>query len=402
MAGALSSYLTFGQSCALNPALVSPSTLEQCNSTYISVLSGFLCVCETCREPYHVASGMKEGRFCHFIQHCRRMIQCNDCRAPWNLACDVCETGYLPSSSSPWLCEPKQRWHWYGPLRWIAGLFHPARLALPPPQTKVRSQAAARAAAKVVEAKERARVVASKAAETAGAAKDAAREKLARIFDPEPANWIEESDVVEHWRRVNQVTAQLGGHVPAQLYVDAALATISLLDLLSAHGSLSFARSDMNSNANTLRQHLEAAGADSTLQGLINAELAGEEPFDKLVSDGRTALCSLLWLQRALFLLQVMLSHLEADPRMPVKECLLRAYDASLKRFHGVVGRATFAVAARSSPERRALLANLGPDEAFVFARLRAFLPDIEAVLRVNEEFLVHIGAETKHVEHKL
>lgn len=89
-----------------------------------------------------------------------------------------------------------------------------------------------------------------------------------------------------------------------------------------------------------------------------------------------------------------MLVKLESDRTLPVKECLLLGYEASLKRFHGLVGRTTFGVAARAAPERKSLVANLGPREEVVFARLRALLPEMLQVLDVNEAFLVDKGIE--------
>ena len=415
----VSSYLTLGQSCALDAQHVAAVTLLHCNSTYFSLLA-FKCICESCHAPFQ-AAGSGAARFCYHIPNCMQMRHCNDCNAPWNLVCDICDAGFVSNGNGA--CDAKKNWHWYGPLHWFAGLFRPSRLALPRPQSPraFPSQAAAHAAAKVEEAKEAARVVATRAAEKAGAAKakveeakEAARvvatraaekagvakevayERLAKMFDPVPANWIAESGVGEQWHHTQQATAGLGGHVPVQAYTDAALATISVLDLLSMHGSLSFARSDMHSNVNTLQLHADTAGSQSTLQGLIRAELQGGEPFEKLVADGRTALCSLLWLQRALSLLHLTLVLIESDRHLPVKDCLQLAYEANLKRFHGLVGRASFNVAARSAPERKAFVANLGPDEMTVFARLRSFLPDFGAVLQVNEEFLISVGAEQR------
>ena len=95
---------------------------------------------------------------------------------------------------------------------------------------------------------------------------------------------------------------------------------------------------------NTLRYIAEAAGADSTLQGLVEAELASGVSLERresagprtrglrvrsltvdhrrvlratVASDGKTAICSLLWLQRALYLIQVMLAKLLPSSSIP-------------------------------------------------------------------------------------
>ena len=96
-----------------------------------------------------------------------------------------------------------------------------------------------------------------------------------------------------------------------------------------------------------------------------------------------------------------MLVKLESDRSLPVKECLLLGYESSLKRFHGLVGRTTFGVAARAAPERRSLVANLGPSEEIVFSRLRALLPEMQTVLDVNDAFLIDKGIEARESSRK-
>ena len=377
------------QSCALSETSTSLVTLERCNSTYFSVIA-WDCMCETCQEPFVVA-GDATMRFCHHIPNCAQMRQCTTCKAPWNWVCGQCDEGYHLTGRPEYLCaRNKEKWKWDAPFRWLVSLIRPIFPALPAPDGSSGAMFSshamrARAAARVEEAQIAAKVLAKRAAEKA--------DDLAQYFEAPPANWLEQSRVGEHWRLAWQSSS--GGRVSARLYVNGAFAMISIIDLLSGlAGPLVFAKGDMNSNANTLQQLTQQASADASLQDLVEAELASGVPVPRLISDGRTAMCSLLWLNRALRLLHVMLRTFEADRRVTVKECLLKGYEESLKPFHGLVGRTTFAVAARSAPERRWLIANLGRDADTVFVKLRALIDDVAKVLSAVEAFLIDKGLE--------
>lgn len=223
--------------------------------------------------------------------------------------------------------------------------------------------------------------------------------------------WIEHSRVVPLWQQVRQVMDGLRGQVPARLYVDAAFATISVIDALitcipGAGAALGVARNDMALNAAGLRRLSDAASFDCTLQRMVAAEIScGEQcgvAFGRLLEHNSTCLCCLSWLQRSLSLIHLLLHLLESDRAMPVRECLLRAYEGSLSRFHGLVGRTAFAVAARAfHAERRAFAESIGPDEPTVYAALSVMLPDMAAALQATEDFLVEVGVETQPAEQR-
>ena len=100
--------------------------------------------------------------------------------------------------------------------------------------------------------------------------------------------WLETSGVKDKWT----AAAAVNGQVPGAAFVEAAKAIISIFDLITGMGIV---KGDMVGNADTLGRHLGESGF--TLQGLVEAELkTGDKK--KLISNGKTATCACLWLNR--------------------------------------------------------------------------------------------------------
>lgn len=149
--------------------------------------------------------------------------------------------------------------------------------------------------------------------------------------------WIDDSEVASLWRRVcDGIRASPEGvSIDAQAFVDASLSIISIFDLISGMG---VAKGDMVGNASTLRKLAEAHAPGVTLQNLVGKELASGA-LKKLVGDGRTATCALLWLVRALTFVQRMIEALVASDKS-MKDCVLAGYERSLKPYHGMCASA--------------------------------------------------------------
>ena len=82
----------------------------------------------------------------------------------------------------------------------------------------------------------------------------------------------------------------------------------SILDRSSSFGIFLVAKNDMQTNAHTLAGLAEDAGDGSTLQDLVDLEVQSGRSLQSLVDSGKTASCALMWLQRSLRLIAVMLA----------------------------------------------------------------------------------------------
>jgi len=257
--------------------------------------------------------------------------------------------------------------------------------------------------------------------------------------------WLIQSGVAEKWEKCK--AGCVDGKVPAAEFADAALAIISVFDLISGMG---IAKADMNGNAKAIAKFAEENPGKS-LQELCEAELSTGD-LKKLLKGG-SACCALLWLQRALLFIkvlatlrpcsqgnkhirsrltlpchccatrastrrasvtspikaksstcvcsrpglqaQILLETLESDRSAKLSECVMKGYEASLKRFHGFAVRTTFSVAVKAAPSRDGFMAKLAPTEEEVFQRIGAMMPTVNEILKTNDAFLRAKGVET-------
>mmetsp|Transcript_1836 Transcript_1836/g.5753 ORF Transcript_1836/g.5753 Transcript_1836/m.5753 type:complete len:202 (-) Transcript_1836:299-904(-) len=199
--------------------------------------------------------------------------------------------------------------------------------------------------------------------------------------------WLIQSGVAEKWEKCK--AGCVDGKVPAAEFADAALAIISVFDLISGMG---IAKADMNGNAKAIAKFAEENPGKS-LQELCEAELSTGD-LKKLLKGG-SACCALLWLQRALLFIKILLETLESDRSAKLSECVMKGYEASLKRFHGFAVRTTFSVAVKAAPSRDGFMAKLAPTEEEVFQRIGAMMPTVNEILKTNDAFLRAKGVET-------
>ena len=81
--------------------------------------------------------------------------------------------------------------------------------------------------------------------------------------------WLETSNVLAKW---SECVGQ-GAACDASKFADSALALISVFDLING---MSIASGDMKGNATTIK-NLAVASPGSTLQSLVDAEMAGKD-----------------------------------------------------------------------------------------------------------------------------
>lgn len=104
-------------------------------------------------------------------------------------------------------------------------------------------------------------------------------------------SWLNDSAVKAKWTALQSAISD--GKVPAADFAEASLAIISVFDLISG---MSIPANDMKGNANTVK----SLATSASIQDAIEAELAGksEKEVKKIVGDGKTMTCAVLWLVR--------------------------------------------------------------------------------------------------------
>ena len=203
------------------------------------------------------------------------------------------------------------------------------------------------------------------------------------------AGWLEDSQTFEKWTALAEKSE--GGEIPAADLADASKALISVFDLINGMG---MPANDMKGNANTL-QKLADLSPGSTVESLVNKECDGQDDkaCKKISLDGKTATCALMWLFRALAFVNKLLEILLAEPSKKLSECVTAGYEVSLKPHHGMIVRGTFSVAVKAAPSRADFIKKLGPDEAAVFSKIGAGLPNMRKLVERGQAFLTSKNA---------
>ena len=110
-------------------------------------------------------------------------------------------------------------------------------------------------------------------------------------------SWLNDSQVCEKWKALKVAADGKGGQMVAADFAEASLAIISVFDLISGMG---VASGDMKGNANTVAKIAAAGAPGATVNELILAEIDGKDAkaIGKIVGDGKTISCAVLWLCR--------------------------------------------------------------------------------------------------------
>jgi len=131
-------------------------------------------------------------------------------------------------------------------------------------------------------------------------------------------------------------------------FLRAAYAAVMIFDLIPGMGMV---QADIQGNADNIWLKMSSAG-DSLLQ-LCDGEIAalGGDVDRARQLDGSVC-TSLLWLKRALRLIEGILRQLMRHPSKTLRECCNAAYAASLRAHHNFIMRSAFAAALHASPSR--------------------------------------------------
>lgn len=198
-------------------------------------------------------------------------------------------------------------------------------------------------------------------------------------------SWLETSKVLDKWKAL----ADCSGGVKGKEFVEAAQAIITIFDLINGMG---IPKGDMEGNATTLGKNLKEG---QTVEACVEAELAAGN-LKKLVGDGKTSTCALLWLVRALYFIHGLLKALIEDKDKTLKDCVLAGYETSLKPHHGFVTKNIFAVAVKAAPSREAFIAKVGESNEQVMTAFQEVMPMYESTIQTLHNFLKAKEIETK------
>ena len=112
-------------------------------------------------------------------------------------------------------------------------------------------------------------------------------------------------------------------------------AHMQVFDVIGA--SMAIPKGDMMGNATAMAK-FAADTPGKTVQELCEADIAkvgGGDAQKALTKEGPTV--KLLWLSRAMKLIQVLLQKLVADKKAELSDCVKKAYEASLKQHQGMI-----------------------------------------------------------------
>ncbi|XP_022802378.1 pleckstrin homology domain-containing family A member 8-like isoform X2 [Stylophora pistillata] len=159
------------------------------------------------------------------------------------------------------------------------------------------------------------------------------------------------------------------------------------LQMKDVLGPTAFApvKSDINGNIKKLREKFAKDPEKfKTLQDIVESEIVENSTKVK-----NSATDALLWLKRALQFIIVFLREVLTDEEDLVK-CAKKAYENSLKRYHGWMVQGVFSLAMKAVPYRKDFIDKLGRrkvDEETVLKEMKECVDLLEANIEVVEQF---------------
>ena len=174
---------------------------------------------------------------------------------------------------------------------------------------------------------------------------------------------------------------------PTREFLYASYSLISIFDALAGMGMV---KSDMIGNCDKIWRHMDAPD-EQTLEAMCDAEI---EKFggdvDKAWRVDGSVCNSLLWLKRALRLVEGIMKALLKKPAKSMKECCNLAYAGSLKKYHNFVMKGAFGVAVNAAPDRDEFLLKLAPGSPgdVALKSISKLLPTFTKHLDAIETFL--------------
>ena len=205
--------------------------------------------------------------------------------------------------------------------------------------------------------------------------------------DPSLMSFFEET--LPKWAAVAESDAFASGQqVPCKLFLDATVQLIKIFDSIYGMGMV---KDDIDGNRAKIEANLLKLPADAqpaaTLQSMCRAELAAAKGDAAAASvEGSTCL-AILWLKRALLLVEGMLEALVADAKAELADCVNKGYEKGLKMHHNMIMKGVFNTAYHAIPYRADFTKALG-DPAKVEADMPAVWKTFAAIMTPLDAFL--------------
>ena len=196
-------------------------------------------------------------------------------------------------------------------------------------------------------------------------------------------------ETLPKWAAVAESDAFASGQqVPCKLFLDATVQLIKIFDSIYGMGMV---KDDIDGNRAKIEANLLKLPADAqpaaTLQSMCRAELAAAKGDAAAASvEGSTCL-AILWLKRALLLVEGMLEALVADAKAELADCVNKGYEKGLKMHHNMIMKGVFNTAYHAIPYRADFTKALG-DPAKVEADMPAVWKTFAAIMTPLDAFL--------------
>jgi len=189
------------------------------------------------------------------------------------------------------------------------------------------------------------------------------------------------------WRAV--VCNQEG--VTTTAFLAAASATA---DIFGSLGSVvSKVKDDIQGNIAKIQKNVDIAESSSTLEQIVDGELAAAESPSEATKEGSTSL-ALLWLGRMLRLVAKMIAEIDNSDTKPLSQCIQAGYDSCLSQHHPWAVRMAMGVAIRGCPSRQTFFDKIGSNPANVQADAKRLHEVMSLVLGQIQTFMVSRGLE--------
>ncbi|RHZ45372.1 hypothetical protein Glove_680g83 [Diversispora epigaea] len=171
--------------------------------------------------------------------------------------------------------------------------------------------------------------------------------------------------------------------IDTKTFLEATEGLVKLFDLLESKAFV-FVKSDMSGNIKKIRErYLINTIENSTLESLV---------INEKVEKKRKATEGLLWLKRGLEFTAAALRHSKNNKDIELKVSFGNAYEATLKKYHGIFVVPVFTLAMGSVPPRATFFKNLGEDEIKIEEQYEIWLQSLEKIVARLVEFYIQGG----------
>ncbi|KAI8097114.1 glycolipid transfer protein domain-containing protein [Halteromyces radiatus] len=163
-------------------------------------------------------------------------------------------------------------------------------------------------------------------------------------------------------------------------FLDATEGVVKLFDSLGS-SAFTVVQNDMNGNIKKIRtRYLSNPTANDTLENLL-----ANEAHEKK----RVATEGLLWLIRGLDFTAQALRRSLSDQTEELTISFTKSYEATLKKFHGILVRPVFSLAMKACPYRKDFYEKINVQSSDDIAVMKAWLAALEAIIATAQAVFV-------------